>query len=105
MPLERMLAKMTTLPRRVLGSPLAGRGEIAEGAVADLTVFDPAMIRGNATLENPNQTSSGIALVLVGGRRAFEAGRTGESNGMAIRHGHSPEATPMTTDGNLLYGR
>ena len=84
-PLERMLEKMTTLPRQVLGGPLAGRGGIAEGAVADLTVFDPAAIRGNATLEDPNRMSSGIALVLVGGRRAFEAGRTGETNGMAIR--------------------
>jgi N-acyl-D-aspartate/D-glutamate deacylase len=85
MPLERILGKMTTLPRRVLGGPLAGRGEIAEGALADLTVFDPAAIRGNATLEDPNRMSSGIALVLVGGRRAFEPGQTGEANGTAIR--------------------
>lgn len=85
MPLERILGKMTTLPRRVLGGPLAERGAITEGAVADLTVFDPAAIRGNATLEDPNRMSSGIALVLVGGRRAFEPGQTGEANGTAIR--------------------
>ena len=85
MPLEWILGKMTVLPRQVLGAPLADRGVIADGAVADLTVFDPASIRGNATLEDPNQTSSGISLVLVGGRRAFDFGQPGAANGLAIR--------------------
>jgi N-acyl-D-aspartate/D-glutamate deacylase len=85
MPLERILGKMTTLPRQVLGGPLADRGEIAEGAAADLTVFDPAAIRGNATLEDPNRMSSGISLVLVGGARAIQEGRPADANGMAIR--------------------
>ena len=85
MPLERILGKMTTLPRQVLGGPLAERGAIAEGALADLTVFDPAAIRGNATLEDPNRMSSGITLVLVGGARAIHEGRPADANGMAIR--------------------
>lgn len=85
MPLERILGKMTALPRQVLGPPLAECGRIAEGAIADLTVFEPAAIRGNATLEDPNRMSSGIVLVLVGGQRAFESGQIGVTNGRAIR--------------------
>ena len=70
MPLERMLEKMTALPARVMRHALGDRGYLKEGAVADLTVFDPAQVRGNATVENPNQTSSGIDLVLVQGSKA-----------------------------------
>ena len=68
--LERILEKMTTLPRSVMLPALRERGRLEEGAVADLTVFDPATIRGNATVENPNQFSSGIELVLVNGKIA-----------------------------------
>ena len=72
MPLETMLAKMTSMPARIIGSPLAGRGMLEEGAIADVTVIDPARIRGNATVENPNQFSSGIEAVIVGGRLAYQ---------------------------------
>ena len=91
LPLERILGKMTALPRRVLSPVLEDRGVIAEGAVADLTVFDPAAIRGNATLEDPNRMSSGITLVLVGGSRAFEEGRPVAANGVAVRY-HETDA-------------
>lgn len=84
-PLERILAKMTALPRALLAPALDGRGALADGAIADLTVFDPATVRGNATLEDPNRMSSGITLVLVGGKRAFAAGALGERQGLAIR--------------------
>lgn len=85
MPLERMLEKMTTLPRSVVLPALAGRGVLEEGAAADLTVFDPATIRGNATLDHPNQASSGIELVLVNGTTAYRNGRSTGFNGTAIR--------------------
>ncbi len=49
---------------------------LEEGAIADLTVFDPATIRGNATVENPNQFSSGIDLVIVNGKIAFQGRQT-----------------------------
>lgn len=86
MPLERMLEKMTTLPRSVVLSAMSDRGVLQEGAAADLTVFDPATIRGNATVENPNQFASGIELVLVNGKLACRNGRLGARNGAAIRY-------------------
>jgi N-acyl-D-aspartate/D-glutamate deacylase len=85
MPLERILEKMTTLPRSVVRPALDDRGVLQAGAIADLTVFDPATIRGNASLANPNQFSSGIDLVLVGGELAYRDGRLMARNGKPIR--------------------
>ena len=85
MPLERILEKMTTLPKSVVRPALGDRGALLEGAIADLTVFDSATIRGNASLDNPNQLSSGIDLVLVGGEPAYRDGRLGGRNGKPIR--------------------
>ncbi len=84
MPLEKILVKMTTLPRSVILPAMRDRGVLEEGAVADLTVFDPATIRGNATVENPNQFSSGIDLVIVNGKIAFRNGKLTTKNGTAI---------------------
>ena len=85
LPLEKIIDKMTTLPRRVLHPVLKERGVLEEGAIADLTVFDPAKIRGNATVENPNQFSSGIDVVIVNGKIAFKDGAPANKGGIAIR--------------------
>ena len=85
LPLERILEKMTSLPRGVVRPALQDRGVLEEGAIADLTVFDPVAIRGNATLERPNRFSSGIELVLVGGKRAYRPGRLEAGDGRPIR--------------------
>jgi hypothetical protein len=84
-PLEQMLGKMTTLPRNLLRPVLADRGILEEGATADLTVLNPGTIRGNATVENPNQFSSGIDLVLVGGKVACQGGELRSRNGVPLR--------------------
>ena len=84
-PLEKILAKITSLPRSVVAPALKDRGVLEDGAVADLTVFDPAAIRGNATTENPNQFSSGIDLVIVNGKVAYKDGRLVEKRGVAIK--------------------
>ena len=84
-PLEKILEKMTSLPRSVVQPALQDRGVLQEGAIADLTVFDPATIRGNATVENPNQFSSGIDLVIVNGKIAFRDGKLAAKNGAAIK--------------------
>ena len=85
MPLEKILEKMTSLPRRVVAPALKDRGVLEDGAVADLTVFDPATIRGNATIENPNQFSSGIDLVIVNGKIAYKDGQLRAKPGVAIK--------------------
>ncbi len=85
-PMERMLAKMTSLPAGLMRPALNGRGVMEEGAVADLTVFNPAAIRGRATVENPNQMSSGIDLVLVNGKVACREGVLGAQSGAGLRH-------------------
>jgi N-acyl-D-amino-acid deacylase len=48
-------------------------------------VFNPATIRGNATVENPNQVSSGIDLVIVNGKIAFKDGQPEGKHGSAIK--------------------
>jgi N-acyl-D-aspartate/D-glutamate deacylase len=85
MPLERIVEKLTAFPSRIVRTGLERRGVIEEGAIADLTVFDPAAIRSTATLEEPNRFSSGIDLVFVSGELAYRPGELGASNGKAVR--------------------
>ena len=85
MSLERILEKMTLLPRSLVSPAMRERGVLEEGRAADLTVFDPAAIRGTATVDNPNQFSAGIELVLVNGRIAYQDGALVERGGTAIR--------------------
>lgn len=85
LPLEKILEKMTTLPRSLMLPALRDRGVLKQGAIADLTVFDPATIRGNATVEDPNQFSSGIDLVIVNGKVAFKDGKLAVKNGSAVK--------------------
>jgi N-acyl-D-amino-acid deacylase len=62
-PLEEAVRKMTSLPADTLRIP---RGRIAEGAVADLVVFDPTTVLDTATFENPRQHPEGIIHVQTG---------------------------------------
>jgi N-acyl-D-aspartate/D-glutamate deacylase len=87
--LETIIEKVTALPRSIVQPALKGRGILEDGAIADLTVFDPATIRGNATVENPNQFSSGIEIVIVNGKIAFKDGKLAAKNGVGIRAGES----------------
>jgi N-acyl-D-aspartate/D-glutamate deacylase len=85
MPLESIIEKMTSLPCSVVQPAMKGRGVLEEGAFADITVFDAANIRGNATVENPNQFSSGIDLVIVNGKVVFKDGKLMEKSGVGIK--------------------
>ncbi|MDH7499712.1 MAG: amidohydrolase family protein [candidate division NC10 bacterium] len=84
MSLEKMLEKVTLLPRRVLRPALDQRGILEEGAVADLTLFDPDQINGAATNENPNQFSRGIHTVIVNGSVAYHQGKLQMEKGQPI---------------------
>ena len=63
--LETAVHKMTAMPARRLGLP--DRGEVREGWVADLVVFDPETVIDRATFEDPHQYPEGIPWVLVNG--------------------------------------
>ncbi len=86
---ERLLS-LPDAVRRMTGMPAArmrlkDRGVLAEGAWADLVVFDPAAIRDAATYERPHQYSEGIAWVLVNGEVAVDHGQdTGRRPGVCI---------------------
>ncbi len=84
--LEQAIHKMTGLTASRFG--LKNRGVLKPGAVADLTIFDPAQIRDNATYDNPKQPSTGINMVVVNGRLAFKDGQaTGARAGKLITPG------------------
>ena len=64
------IRKMTLMPAQRLEAyvpQMADKGRIRVGAVADITVFDPATVIDNATFASPTQPSSGIEHVIVGG--------------------------------------
>jgi len=85
--LETAVRKMTGLPASRFG--LTGRGVVAEGAYADLTVFDPATVIDRATFAEPTLPAAGIAHVFVNGRPVWSDGKSsGERPGRALRRQH-----------------
>ena len=82
--LEEAVHKLTRIPADRIG--LADRGRIAEGACADLVVFDPARFRDRGTIEDPNQLADGVQHVIVNGQVTREnGGFTGAHGGLVIR--------------------
>ena len=71
--LEEGVRKMTSLPAKTF--MLADRGEIREGAWADLVIFDPAKIVETSTYEEPRQHPTGISHVIVNGQVVVENGK------------------------------
>lgn len=85
MPMAEAVRRMTSLPAAKLG--LEDRGVIREGAIADLTLFDPATVIDTATFENPIQASEGIHTVMTAGIPIWQNGApTGELPGRLLRH-------------------
>ena len=83
-PLEEAVRRMTGLPAARFG--LAGRGRIAPGAYADITVFDPATVIDRATFATPTTPAAGIHLVLVNGAPVWREGvPTGARPGRTLR--------------------
>ena len=71
-PLETAVWKMTGLTARNFG--LSGRGTVAEGAHADLVVFDPDTVIDTATYEDPQRPAVGIETVVVNGVPVWSGG-------------------------------
>jgi N-acyl-D-amino-acid deacylase len=82
--LEEAVRKTTGLPAARFG--LSGRGKLAAGAYADITVFDPATVIDRATFEKPIAPAAGIEHVFVNGRPVWAEGKpTGDRPGRALR--------------------
>ena len=70
--LEFAVRSMTTLPALVFG--LTDRGQLREGAFADIAVFDPAKVRDTATYADPHHLAEGMSYVLVNGVVVVDGG-------------------------------
>jgi N-acyl-D-amino-acid deacylase len=82
--LEEAVRRMTGLSASRFG--LTGRGILAAGAYADVTVFDPETVADRATFEAPTTPAAGIEHVFVNGRPAWSEGKpSGERPGRALR--------------------
>jgi N-acyl-D-amino-acid deacylase len=84
--LPEAVRKMTSAPAARLG--LRDRGQLQDGWVADVVVFDPERVRAHATYDEPRRHSEGIEHVLVNGVAVVADGQpTGARPGRALRHG------------------
>jgi N-acyl-D-amino-acid deacylase len=82
-PLEEAIARLTSIPARNLGLP--GRGELREGFLADIVVFDPDAITAHATFEHPRQYATGVHHVFVNGTQVLRDGEhTGATPGRVV---------------------
>ena len=79
--LEDAVHRMTGKPAAVFGLP--GRGEVREGAYADLVLFRPDEIIDTATFEDPMRPAAGIRSVIVNGREVWAEGFAIASSGSA----------------------
>jgi N-acyl-D-amino-acid deacylase len=85
MTLAEAVRKMTSLPAEKIG--LKERGQLKEGFIADITLFNAQTIRDRATFDKPHQYSEGIEAVILNGKLAVSQG---EHTGYDWRPG--PEA-------------
>ncbi|HET6373465.1 MAG TPA: D-aminoacylase [Candidatus Polarisedimenticolia bacterium] len=83
-PLAEAIRRVTSLPATNLG--LADRGRLANGAVADVAVFDPDAIQDHATYLKPHQYATGMVHVFVNGVQVLAGGEhTGALPGRVVR--------------------
>lgn len=71
--LEEGVRRMTSLPAEHLG--LTDRGQLREGAYADVVVFDPQTISDRATYTESNRLSVGVRDVWVNGVQTLRGGK------------------------------
>jgi N-acyl-D-aspartate/D-glutamate deacylase len=84
LPLAAAIHKMTGLAAQQLG--LKDRGRIAAGYVADLVLFDPAVVIDRSTIEQPEAPPDGIPAVMVSGEWVIDAGQvTGRHPGQVLK--------------------
>jgi N-acyl-D-amino-acid deacylase len=82
--LEEAVRKMTSLPAAQFR--FGKRGLVKEGYAADLTIFDPAGVKDEATFERPQVFARGIPYVLVNGVPVIDGGaHTGARPGEVLK--------------------
>jgi N-acyl-D-amino-acid deacylase len=75
---------------------LAGRGSIAVGNWADVTIFDLATLQDRATYERPTEYPTGIDWVLVNGVVTIDHGRHTSARAGQVLYGPGRTSTPTT---------
>jgi dihydroorotase/N-acyl-D-amino-acid deacylase len=84
LPLEQAIRKITSLPAQ--RERLRDRGLLKVGYYADVTIFDPANIKDNATYEKSTELSQGVKYVFVNGQLEYEQDHlTGVKAGTILR--------------------
>ena len=73
LPLLEAVRKMTSLNADKIG--IKGRGRIAAGMFADVTIFDQERVIDRATFEKPHQFPTGIPYVIVNGVVVIDNGQ------------------------------
>ena len=101
--LEDAVRRLTDVPARLYG--LRGRGRLAEGWLADITVFDPATVGSRPATARYDQPAgsmrlyaeaTGVDHVIVNGRPLVSAGRlTGDLPGTVLRSGRDTETVTV----------
>jgi N-acyl-D-amino-acid deacylase len=82
--LKAALRSMTSLPAAKF--KMKGRGTIAEGNFADITVINLKTIADKATYTDPHQYAEGVEYVLVNGVIGIDGGKaTGDRGGRPVR--------------------
>jgi len=102
MSLQDAVAKMTILPARRLerrAEAMRRKGRLSVGADADITIFDYATIRDQATVEHPEYPSAGIRYVLVNGQIVKDPSglRREVRPGRGVRAGLASSTTPIAS--------
>ncbi|MCB0476513.1 MAG: amidohydrolase family protein [Crocinitomicaceae bacterium] len=83
--LEDAIRKVCYLPTQLVYPVLSKKGMIENGYDADLVIFDPETINGEACPANPNLYSNGIDYVFVNGKIAVQNKELKATNGHAIK--------------------
>jgi N-acyl-D-aspartate/D-glutamate deacylase len=89
--LEDAVRKMTSLPAQILRLP--DRGQVREGFVADLVIFDPATVRATNSFERPRSYAEGVHYTIVNGVIVIDHGEhTGARPGRPLfGHGYQSD--------------
>jgi N-acyl-D-aspartate/D-glutamate deacylase len=84
--------KMTLMPAQRLEAATSEArklGRLQQEAIADIVIFDPAQIRDRSTFAAPNQSSTGVRYLLVGGVPVID-------NGTLVPNAHPGRALTST---------